>query len=714
MKYSNFAQNYVYMRMQLPINAYSKLLQTPPVLYVRNLIATFLLKHPGLNKKLPSKKTIQRFSKILLFVFLGLSVILVVFRHPITESMMNHKIDAYNQSHHADLKIGSFNFKGLLGIEFHNISLKPQDGDTLLTIKDIETHISLSRIFMFKLGLSDMTIENTHITLIKKDTTHTNYMFLLAGTKSQDTTADRKIDLAVRHDKLLDAVFSKIPTTIKVKTFFLQANLEGYKFSINLPSLSVENDVFHSQAMISDKGQNVEWHFEGRLNPLDRVVMIKLYANGNQKVQIPYINQRWHAKVCFDTVQFSLENSHLSRGILSFEGSASMSGLTINHPQLSPQDISIPKGTMDYRFHIGENYYEVDSASTFVFNKLQFNPYIKYQTYPSKQLTAIIHKGPFPAQDLFESLPDGLFTTLDGIKTSGELSYNLNFFVDLKTPDSIHLFSELKRHNFKVVQYGNTDFRYINSPFIYTAYEHGSPVRTFVIGPDNPEFKPLTEIPDNLKNAILTSEDGQFFYHNGFILDAITKAITADLKRSRFARGGSTISQQLVKNVFLNRNKTIARKVEEALITWMIETNRLSSKERMFEVYLNILEMGPMVYGVNEGAHFYFNKDVHDLTLEECIFLASIIPHPKTFRSSFDETGNLKPYMDSFYKFVAEKMLGKGQIMQNDFDMLNPKIELTGRAKEYLHPASDSIPQTDSTDLFDQVEWNKEPLKPTK
>jgi hypothetical protein len=476
----------------------------------------------------------------------------------------------------------------------------------------------------------------------------------------------------------------------------------------------IDENLFHSYAIVTDKGQMVKWHLEGRLNPLDRVVMMKLFADGHQKVQIPYIDKRWQAKVGFDTVQFSLENSHLSRGVLSFEGSAAMSGLTINHPKLSPQDISIDRGTMAYHIHIGENYYEVDSTSTFVFNKLKFNPYFKYQTYPNKQFTAIIHKEPFPAQDLFESLPDGLFTTLDGIKTEGELSYNLDFFVDLTIPDSIHLFSELKRHNFKVIKYGNTDFRYINASFSYTAYEHGSPVRTFSIGSDNPNFRNLDEISDNLKNAILTSEDGQFFYHNGFIPEAITKAISADLKRNRFARGGSTISQQLVKNVFLNRNKTIARKVEEALITWLIETNRLSTKERMFEVYLNILEMGPMVYGVNEGAHFYFNKDVKDLTLEEAIFMASIIPHPKTFRSSFDTTGNLKPFMDSFFKFVADKMLSKGQIAQNDFDMLNTNITLSGRAKEFLRPKADSLQSSDSTDLFDQVEWNKRPLKPAK
>lgn len=95
-----------------------------------------------------------------------------------------------------------------------------------------------------------------------------------------------------------------------------------------------------------------------------------------------------------------------------------------------------------------------------------------------------------------------------------------------------------------------------------------------------------------MRMAVLQSEDGGFFYHQGFLPDAIREAMVYDLKERRFARGGSTISMQLVKNVFLNRRKNIARKLEEALIVWLIEQNRLTSKERMFEVYLNIAEWG--------------------------------------------------------------------------------------------------------------------------
>src|SRR6185436_18879584 len=113
------------------------------------------------------------------------------------------------------------------------------------------------------------------------------------------------------------------------------------------------------------------------------------------------------------------------------------------------------------------------------------------------------------------------------------------------------------------------------------------------------------------------------------------KSIAQNYKAGKFVRGGSTITMQLVKNVFLSRNKTVARKAEEALIVWLIESNRLVSKERMFEIYLNIVELGPNIYGVNEASRFYFNKKVSELTMSESIFLASLLPRPKWFKYCF-------------------------------------------------------------------------------
>ncbi len=89
------------------------------------------------------------------------------------------------------------------------------------------------------------------------------------------------------------------------------------------------------------------------------------------------------------------------------------------------------------------------------------------------------------------------------------------------------------------------------------------------------------------------------------------------------------------------------------MIVWIIETKRLTSKERMYEVYLNIAEWGPLIYGIQEASAYYFNKRPSQLTTEESIFLASIIPKPKHFRSSFAENGKLKESMEGYYKLIA-------------------------------------------------------------
>ena len=170
-----------------------------------------------------------------------------------------------------------------------------------------------------------------------------------------------------------------------------------------------------------------------------------------------------------------------------------------------------------------------------------------------------------------------------------------------------------------------------------------------MVGPENPNFHTLDHISHYLQVSVLNSEDGGFYMHRGFMPDSFRDALIQDIKEKRFARGGSTISMQLVKNVFLSRNKTIGRKVEEMLLVWLLENQGISSKERMYEVYLNIVEWGPGIYGANEGARFYFNKDASKLTLAESIFMASIIPRPKWFKYSFGPDGHLAESQAGFY-----------------------------------------------------------------
>ncbi|MEG2573877.1 MAG: biosynthetic peptidoglycan transglycosylase, partial [Bacteroides sp.] len=169
------------------------------------------------------------------------------------------------------------------------------------------------------------------------------------------------------------------------------------------------------------------------------------------------------------------------------------------------------------------------------------------------------------------------------------------------------------------------------------------------------------------------------------------EALIHDLKVKRFARGGSTITMQLVKNVFLTRNKNIARKLEEALIVWLIESKHLTSKARMYEVYLNIAEWGPLIYGAKEAAEYYFDKKPSQLTANEAIFLASIIPKPKHFRKSFDADMQLRNNLDGYYRLIAHRLQVKGLITEEEADSVRAQIEVGGQAKEDLNVTKEDL-----------------------
>jgi membrane peptidoglycan carboxypeptidase len=153
---------------------------------------------------------------------------------------------------------------------------------------------------------------------------------------------------------------------------------------------------------------------------------------------------------------------------------------------------------------------------------------------------------------------------------------------------------------------------------------------------------------------------------------------------------------QLVKNVFLTRNKTISRKLEEAMIVWMIESNRLVSKERMLEVYFNIIEWGPGIYGITEASQYYFKKKPSELNLEESIYLAMIVPRPKGFKYYFDAEGKIKEPYFGYFRLISGMLEKKGIIQEGEKIESPATLELKGQAKELvIKPdtlATDSLP----------------------
>jgi monofunctional biosynthetic peptidoglycan transglycosylase len=129
-----------------------------------------------------------------------------------------------------------------------------------------------------------------------------------------------------------------------------------------------------------------------------------------------------------------------------------------------------------------------------------------------------------------------------------------------------------------------------------------------------------------LKEAVIAAEDDQFFEHKGFSWEAIKKAAIYDWKKKKFARGASTITQQLARNLYLTPSKNPARKIKELLIALKLE--RELSKQRILELYLNVVEWGPGIFGCEAAANHYFSKRCSALSLPESAYLASILPSP--------------------------------------------------------------------------------------
>jgi monofunctional biosynthetic peptidoglycan transglycosylase len=155
------------------------------------------------------------------------------------------------------------------------------------------------------------------------------------------------------------------------------------------------------------------------------------------------------------------------------------------------------------------------------------------------------------------------------------------------------------------------------------ALEHGR------VTPRQWTWVPLARISSHLQRAVIAAEDGSFFIHEGFDWEGIRDAAIHNLEAGEMRRGGSTITQQLAKNLYLSSERSLLRKAREALITRSLE-HRLT-KERILELYLNVAEWGRGVYGAEAAARHHFGKSAADLTADEAAWLAAILPSPQRY-----------------------------------------------------------------------------------
>jgi monofunctional biosynthetic peptidoglycan transglycosylase len=174
-----------------------------------------------------------------------------------------------------------------------------------------------------------------------------------------------------------------------------------------------------------------------------------------------------------------------------------------------------------------------------------------------------------------------------------------------------------------------------------------------VVGPKNRYWTPSASIPSEMKWAVILAEDAGFYKHEGIDVKAIKNAIKYDLEKKTFARGASTITQQVAKNLFLSREKTLTRKAKELYLAKRMEQEL--TKGRIIELYLNVIELGPMVYGIGHGAQYYFGKSAANLSPRECAFLAAMLPGPRLAYNPYKNLGKVLKRSNMILRLLASK-----------------------------------------------------------
>ncbi len=326
---------------------------------------------------------------------------------------------------------------------------------------------------------------------------------------------------------------------------------------------------------------------------------------------------------------------------LRFAGEGKARGLSLRHRALAAEALSgIELGVR------GKGELALDGSSVRLepselqFGKLRVRGQGEIERGESHTRAALKADVPLIAcQDLVESIPHGFAPMLSGMRVSGTFTFDGHVDVDTRALDEMQVDWQIAN-----------DCRVTAAPEAVAPARFSQPWEREVMagdgrlmrvysGPGTPDWVPYRAISPHMETAVLICEDGRFFRHSGFDPEAIKNSIRENIRSKRFVRGASTISMQLAKNLYLGREKTLARKFQEAILTQLLEQEL--SKELMMELYLNVIEFAPGIYGVGPAAQYYFNTVPAQLSLGQALYMASILPNPKQQR--FGADGQVTP-----------------------------------------------------------------------
>jgi hypothetical protein len=263
---------------------------------------------------------------------------------------------------------------------------------------------------------------------------------------------------------------------------------------------------------------------------------------------------------------------------------------------------------------------------------------------------------PTPCNDAVHAIPSGLLGELSGFTMTGRIGGAIELDLDSSDLDATRMRVRVADECRFVSVPALAEPSRFERPFHHRVEENDGDIFEMDTGPGTFAWTPIADTSPFFLHAVLAHEDASFFRHHGFAPWAIRDALVANLRAGRYVRGASTITMQLVKNAFLHREKTLARKVQEVLLTWWVESSM--TKEAILQLYVNVIELGNGVYGIRDAAMSWFGRTPGELSAAESVFLAMILPNPPELGAEARREGRppeaLRRRMANFLRHLGE------------------------------------------------------------
>ena len=270
-------------------------------------------------------------------------------------------------------------------------------------------------------------------------------------------------------------------------------------------------------------------------------------------------------------------------------------------------------------------------------------------------------------QEVIEAIPAELAPSLVGFELKGDFELELSADIDFADLEKLTLTGRVERDKCKPVKVPHlVSANRLGGAFVHRVTMRDGAERTVDLREGSATYTALDQISPYMIAAVMTTEDGGFWRHRGFLTSQFPAALRRNLEAGQIRLGASTITMQMVKNVLLSHERTLSRKLQEMFLTWYVEQSL--SKDRIMEVYLNVIEFGPGVYGITRAASHYFGKTPTELTPPEAAYLALMLPSPVRRHIHYCE-GGLSPAFQAKLKRLLSIMQSRGRLDPETYEV---------------------------------------------